>query len=107
MPAEESREGAFDRIKSTHSTPDGRYTLKLTPLGAGQEVGRSCILLEFNEKRVLVSDGAKREFSDGDLTGTDYCRNFISVDIFGLSNNYLFSTRNASSIVAYILLTRG
>jgi cleavage and polyadenylation specificity factor subunit 3 len=28
--------------------------LKLTPLGAGNEVGRSCLLLEFKEKKILV-----------------------------------------------------
>ncbi len=28
--------------------------LELTPLGAGNEVGRSCILLEFKGKKVMV-----------------------------------------------------
>jgi cleavage and polyadenylation specificity factor subunit 3 len=28
--------------------------MRITPLGAGQEVGRSCILLEFKNKTVMV-----------------------------------------------------
>ena len=28
--------------------------LTITPLGAGNEVGRSCILLEFKNKKILV-----------------------------------------------------
>ena len=31
--------------------------LTITPLGAGQEVGRSCILLQFKGKRVLLDIG--------------------------------------------------
>jgi hypothetical protein len=30
-------------------------SVKITPLGAGNEVGRSCILLEYKEKKILVS----------------------------------------------------
>ena len=30
-------------------------TLRVTPLGAGSEVGRSCIIVEFKNKRVMVS----------------------------------------------------
>jgi cleavage and polyadenylation specificity factor subunit 3 len=29
--------------------------LKITPLGAGNEVGRSCILIEFKGKKIMVS----------------------------------------------------
>jgi cleavage and polyadenylation specificity factor subunit 3 len=32
-------------------------TLKLTPLGAGNEVGRSCILMEFKGKKILLDCG--------------------------------------------------
>ena len=31
--------------------------LKLTPLGAGNEVGRSCILLEFKGKKIMLDCG--------------------------------------------------
>lgn len=55
MSAEGGQKKALKRIAQANLAPDGRHTLKLTPLGAGQEVGRSCILLEFKEKRVLVS----------------------------------------------------
>lgn len=30
-------------------------TLKLTPLGGGNEVGRSCIVLEYKDKTVMVT----------------------------------------------------
>lgn len=29
-------------------------TLRITPLGAGSEVGRSCIILEYKNKRIMV-----------------------------------------------------
>ena len=35
--------------------------LKITPLGAGSEVGRSCIILEYKNKKIMVE---KREFID-------------------------------------------
>lgn len=31
--------------------------LKITPLGAGQEVGRSCILVEYKSKTILLDCG--------------------------------------------------
>ena len=31
--------------------------LRITPLGAGQEVGRSCIFLEFKGKKILLDLG--------------------------------------------------
>ena len=31
--------------------------LKVTPLGAGNEVGRSCILIEFKGKRIMLDCG--------------------------------------------------
>lgn len=31
--------------------------LKITPLGAGNEVGRSCILLEFKGKKIMLDCG--------------------------------------------------
>ena len=34
-------------------TPEGDY-LRITPLGAGNEVGRSCIILEFKQKTIMV-----------------------------------------------------
>ena len=30
-------------------------SLKITPIGAGNEVGRSCILIEFKGKNILVN----------------------------------------------------
>ncbi|CAK8696769.1 unnamed protein product [Clavelina lepadiformis] len=38
----------------SHSDSD---LLKITPLGAGQEVGRSCHLLEFKEKKIMLDCG--------------------------------------------------
>ncbi len=29
--------------------------LKITPIGAGSEVGRSCIVLEYKGKKIMVS----------------------------------------------------
>ena len=37
--------------------------LKITPLGAGQEVGRSCILVEFKEKKLLLDSGLHPAYS--------------------------------------------
>ena len=36
---------------------DSQDVLKLTPLGAGNEVGRSCILMEFKNKKILLDCG--------------------------------------------------
>ena len=36
--------------------------LKLTPLGAGSEVGRSCLILEFKGKTVMVRSIPHRRF---------------------------------------------
>ena len=36
---------------------DENDVMKITPLGAGQEVGRSCVLLEYKEKVVMVREG--------------------------------------------------
>ena len=38
-------------------------TLKIIPLGAGNEVGRSCIYLEFKNKKILVR--SRNNFDDG------------------------------------------
>lgn len=35
----------------------GKDILRIVPLGAGQEVGRSCVYLEYKEKRVLFDCG--------------------------------------------------
>lgn len=32
-------------------------TLRLTPLGAGQEVGRSCVVLQYRDKTVVCDAG--------------------------------------------------
>lgn len=37
--------------------PGGVDTLEVTPLGAGSEVGRSCILLAYKGKKVLLDCG--------------------------------------------------
>lgn len=34
-----------------------RPTLRLTPLGAGQEVGRSCVVLQYRDKTVVCDAG--------------------------------------------------
>ncbi|XP_015790551.1 cleavage and polyadenylation specificity factor 73 [Tetranychus urticae] len=40
------------------TTPDGENDiLTIRPLGAGQEVGRSCVLLEFKDKKILLDCG--------------------------------------------------
>lgn len=36
---------------------DENDVLKITPLGAGNEVGRSCILLEYKEKTIMLDCG--------------------------------------------------
>lgn len=33
----------------------GSEKMKITPLGAGSEVGRSCIIVEFKGKTIMVS----------------------------------------------------
>jgi cleavage and polyadenylation specificity factor subunit 3 len=35
--------------------PEENDLLMIRPLGAGQEVGRSCIMLEFKGKKIMVS----------------------------------------------------
>jgi cleavage and polyadenylation specificity factor subunit 3 len=44
-------------------TSIGSETLRVTPLGAGGEVGRSCILLEFRGKKVLFDCGIHPSFT--------------------------------------------
>jgi predicted metal-dependent RNase len=34
----------------------GSEKMKITPLGAGSEVGRSCIVVEFKGKTIMVHD---------------------------------------------------
>ena len=47
-----------DDIAVVVPPPEGESDmLKITPLGAGQEVGRSCILIEFKDKRILLDCG--------------------------------------------------
>ena len=36
---------------------DASDIMKITPLGAGQEVGRSCILVEYKNKTILLDCG--------------------------------------------------
>lgn len=38
--------------------------IKVTPLGAGQDVGRSCILLQINEKNIMLDCGMHMGFND-------------------------------------------
>lgn len=38
--------------------------LKITPLGAGQDVGRSCILLQINEKNIMLDCGMHMGYND-------------------------------------------
>lgn len=45
----------FFRNKETSA--DLTETMKVTPFGAGSEVGRSCILLEYQGMRVLLDCG--------------------------------------------------
>eukprot|EP00741_Cyanophora_paradoxa_P016290 tig00020911_g15729.t1 len=42
----------------------GAMTISLTPLGAGQDVGRSCILLEIGGKRIMLDCGMHPGFED-------------------------------------------
>lgn len=39
------------------AAPDANDILKITPLGSGNEVGRSCLLLEFKDKKILLDCG--------------------------------------------------
>mmetsp|Transcript_16116 Transcript_16116/g.62848 ORF Transcript_16116/g.62848 Transcript_16116/m.62848 type:complete len:687 (+) Transcript_16116:16-2076(+) len=48
--------GGGVKRKLEHVTEKGDV-LQITPLGAGSEVGRSCILLEFKEKKIMLDCG--------------------------------------------------
>lgn len=39
----------------------GSEKMRIKPLGAGNEVGRSCIIVEFKGKRIMVRRGRKME----------------------------------------------
>ncbi len=49
--------GADDQAADSHEVPVEQDKMTIRPLGAGQEVGRSCHILEFKEKRVLLDCG--------------------------------------------------
>ncbi|KAJ3392240.1 Cleavage and polyadenylation specificity factor subunit 3-I, partial [Chytriomyces hyalinus] len=41
----------------TNTVRDANDIMRITPLGAGQEVGRSCIMLEFKSKTIMLDCG--------------------------------------------------
>ncbi|OUM68433.1 hypothetical protein PIROE2DRAFT_3885 [Piromyces sp. E2] len=43
--------------KATEIKVPGGDMLKITPLGAGNEVGRSCILIEYKGKTIMLDCG--------------------------------------------------
>jgi cleavage and polyadenylation specificity factor subunit 3 len=45
------------RQATSFASTEEEDILKITPLGAGNEVGRSCILVEFKGKRILLDCG--------------------------------------------------
>lgn len=45
-------------------TNDPSTSIKVTPLGAGQDVGRSCILITLNDKNVMLDCGMHMGFQD-------------------------------------------
>jgi len=57
-------------INEDHSSVDDADLWKMTPLGAGQEVGRSCHLLEYKNKKILLDCGIHPGMSG--LAGTPY-----------------------------------
>ena len=44
-------------LKSSMANSEESDLLRITPLGAGQEVGRSCIFIEFKGKKILLDLG--------------------------------------------------
>lgn len=44
-------------FRNKDTSADLTETMKVTPFGAGSEVGRSCILLEYQGMRVLLDCG--------------------------------------------------
>lgn len=55
--------------------------IKVTPLGAGQDVGRSCILISFGGKNVMLDCGMHMGYNDD-------VRFFILIHfVFSVPNN--------------------
>ena len=51
----------IENANSTKATIDGEL-LEIIPLGGGREVGRSCILIRFKGKLIMVSPGSEKSF---------------------------------------------
>jgi len=74
----------------------GESVLEITPLGAGNEVGRSCVLLKFKGKTVLLDCGVHPAYSGiASLPYFDLIDDFASIDLLLVSQyekiKFLFS----------------
>lgn len=73
-------------LKRTAPTPfavsESEDVLRITPLGAGNEVGRSCILLEFKSKRILLDCGLHPAYTGlSALPFFDHIENIETIDL--------------------------
>nr|CDS28250.1 Cleavage and polyadenylation specificity factor [Hymenolepis microstoma] len=69
---------------------DDNDTLSVMPLGAGQEVGRSCILLQFKGKKVLLDCGIHPGQTDkASLPYLDNIPDITAIDLILISHYHL------------------
>jgi integrator complex subunit 11 len=62
--------------------------IKITPLGAGQEVGRSCIVCKIKDKTIIFDSGIHMQYTDMEkypdfryICGEDNINNHVDVVI--------------------------
>ena len=63
--------------------------MTITPLGAGQEVGRSCHLLEFKDKRILLDCGIHPGMTGMDALPFVDCINAENIDLMLITHFHL------------------
>jgi hypothetical protein len=97
--------------ENTHLTVRGAWEgnldfLEVTPLGAGSEVGRSCILLKFRGKTILLDCGIHPAYTGlASLPFFDAIENANKIDLLLISQYVLFlNYQKASSNVKFIPL---
>jgi cleavage and polyadenylation specificity factor subunit 3 len=74
--------------------------LEVTPLGAGSEVGRSCILLKFRGKTVLLDCGIHPAYTGlASLPFFDAIDNANKIDLLLISQYVLFYSFSLSTVV--------
>ena len=72
---EQTRGPQILKVKSASSDPDLFSSLEIIPLGAGSEVGRSCILIKYKGKSILLDCGVHPGY-----TGLDSLPFFDRID---------------------------